>query len=139
MSVVMQLQGDRLLASLSGEIDHHHAERLRELIDSEAARVRPQELVLDFSQVTFMDSSGIGLILGRYRWIQELGGMVRITHISPQMEQILVLSGIHQLVQVECEKEEKKSENGIKTACAAHTACREIYSDSSKEVRYDAK
>lgn len=139
MSVVMQLQGDRLLAALSGEIDHHHAEQLRELIDSEAGRIRPQELILDFSQVTFMDSAGIGLILGRYRWMRDLGGMVRITHISPQMEQILVLSGIHQLVQVECEKEENLSENGIKTACAGHAADRDIFSDSSKEVRYDAK
>lgn len=139
MSVVMQLQGDRLLAALSGEIDHHHAEQLRELIDSEAARIRPQELVLDFSQVTFMDSSGIGLILGRYRWMQDLGGMVRITHISPRMEQILVLSGIHQLVQVECEKEEKTAEPSINPSYGDYPADREIFSDSSKEVRYDAK
>lgn len=133
MNVVMQLQGDRLVAALSGEIDHHQTEQLRELIDSEAARIRPQELVLDFSQVTFMDSAGIGLILGRYRWMQELGGMVRITHISRQMEQILVLSGIHQLVQVECEKEEENREP------ESAPADREIFSDSSKEVRYDAK
>lgn len=136
MGIAFQLQGDKLFVSLSGEIDHHYAAKLREAIDGEATRIRPQELVLDFSNVTFMDSSGIGLILGRYRWMQNLGGMVRITHISPRMEQLLVLSGIHRLVQVETEKEEEENIDG---AFAGNLADREIFSDSAKEARYDAK
>jgi stage II sporulation protein AA (anti-sigma F factor antagonist) len=93
-------------------------------------RTAAMELILDFSGVTFMDSSGIGLILGRYRWMQSTGGSVRITHIAPYLEQLLLLSNIHRLVSVEVEKPEEHivEETG-----------RDIYSDSSKEVRYDAK
>ena len=80
-----------------------------------------------------MDSSGIGLILGRYRWMQDLGGSVRITHISSGLEQLLVLSGIHKLVQVESEqssKEEPQKESAEE---------REIFSDSSKALRFQGK
>lgn len=144
MGVELQLHGDKLTALLSGEIDHHNGAKLREAIDAKVSQVEPSELVLDFSRVTFMDSSGIGLILGRYRWMQNLGGGVRVTHISPRMEQILVLSGIHKLVQVESEREptstdQNLSENSINSRETVHTESRDIFSDSSKEVKYHAK
>lgn len=133
MGVELELQGDRLVAYLSGEIDHHHAAGMREAIDEKAAQVRPQELVLDFHDVTFMDSAGIGLILGRYRWMRQLGGMVRITHVSPQMEQILLLSGIHCLVQIEGQPE------CINEGASGQNMSRNIFSDSAKEVGYYEK
>ena len=143
MGVELRLHGDKLTALLSGEIDHHNGAKLREAIDEKVSQTEPSELVLDFSRVTFMDSSGIGLILGRYRWMRNLGGAVRITHIPPRMEQILVLSGIHKLVQVEAEKEEEPNQNlsdhGITARETVHTESRDIFSDSSKEVKYRAK
>ena len=69
-----------LTAYLSGEIDHHAAKGLREAIDSRAAAQKPEKLLLNFREVTFMDSSGIGLVMGRYRLMQELGGELRISN-----------------------------------------------------------
>ena len=136
----LRLQGDKLTAKLSGDIDHHSGGKLRAAIDDKAAQVRPRELVLDFAGVTFMDSSGIGLILGRYRWMQNLGGTVRVVHISRRMEQILLLSGIHKLVRVEspesAEEGEKLTEKENKTGKTGHTEPREIFSDSAKEVHH---
>lgn len=140
MGVEFQLQGDKLTAMLSGDIDHHSSGKLREAIDGKAAQVRPRELVLDFDRVAFMDSSGIGLILGRYRWMQELGGTVRITHISQRMEQILMLSGINKLVRIESPETGKTAENlsdiKHKSVENGHTDYKEIYSDTAKEVNY---
>ena len=70
-----------LTAYLSGEIDHHAAKGLREAIDSRAAAQKPEKLLLNFREVTFMDSSGIGLVMGRYRLMQELGGELRVTGV----------------------------------------------------------
>lgn len=69
---------DTLIAMLDGEIDHHTAKGVREKIDSEIETNSPKILVLDFSDVTFMDSSGIGLIMGRYKLMKASGGEIRI-------------------------------------------------------------
>ena len=67
--VTLKQDGKTLTALLSGEIDHHWAAILREKIDERAAAAAPAILILDFSAVTFMDSSGIGLILGRHKLV----------------------------------------------------------------------
>ena len=67
MNLRIELKGGAMTASMRGELDHHTAGEMREQIDSTAKKVRPQKLILDFKEVPFMDSSGIGLILGRYR------------------------------------------------------------------------
>lgn len=136
MSVEFRLEGDKLTAVLSGELDHHNGRSLREAIDQKASQVRPNELVLDFTNVGFMDSSGIGLILGRYRWMKELGGSVQITKLSPRMEQLLVLSGIHKLVRIDSWEEAQTAE---KNSEKADDNSRDIFSDSTKEVNYRAK
>ena len=74
--VTLKQDGKTLTALLSGEIDHHWAAILREKIDERAAAAAPAILILDFSAVTFMDSSGIGLILGRHKLISAMGGVV---------------------------------------------------------------
>ena len=65
-----------LTAVLSGEIDHHSAREIREEIDETASRVKPKKLILDFSAVEFMDSSGVGLIMGRCKLMRLWGGTV---------------------------------------------------------------
>ena len=84
-------------ARLYGEIDHHIAPKLRSEIDMKCESVRPAKLVLDFSGVSFMDSSGIGLIMGRYRCISLLGGRMEIVNIPPTLKKIITLSGIGSL------------------------------------------
>lgn len=86
-----------LTARLYGEIDHHIAPRLRAEIDLKCESLRPAVLILDFKAVSFMDSSGIGLIMGRYRCITLLGGRMEVVNIPPTLSKIFTLSGIESL------------------------------------------
>lgn len=86
-----------LTAKLIGEIDHHIAPRIRGDIDARCESLRPARLILDFGGVTFMDSSGIGLIMGRYRAISLLGGRLEVVNIPPALKKIFVISGIETL------------------------------------------
>ena len=93
--VTFSSAGDTLVAYLSGEIDHHSAQYLRDEIDSVLQSRMPQTLVLDFSAVSFMDSSGVGLILGRGRYISSLGGRLTVQNPPPQICKMLDLARIH--------------------------------------------
>lgn len=86
-----------LIVRLRGEIDHHGARTLREQIDDAVSRSRPHRLVLDMGGISFMDSSGIGLILGRYRLMQTLGGTLRLVNLSEPMRRLLQLAGLYKL------------------------------------------
>ena len=90
-----------LVAYLSGEIDHHAAGRLREQIDARILSASPERVVLDFGGVGFMDSSGIGLILGRYRLLQDTGGVLAVQGVSAQIAKMLRLSGIGSIITLE--------------------------------------
>ena len=88
--VTLKQDGKTLTALLSGEIDHH----LREKIDERAAAAAPAILILDFSAVTFMDSSGIGLILGRHKLISAMGGVVVVQKAPKDIKRMLSIAGI---------------------------------------------
>lgn len=92
--VTLHQNGNTLVAKLSGEIDHHGAALLREQIDQRTTAVVPAILVLDFSAVTFMDSSGIGLILGRHKLISALGGVVVVQKAPADIKRMLSIAGI---------------------------------------------
>ena len=77
-----------LIAGISGDLDHHSAAPIREAIDRMAESAMPKVLVLDFGGVGFMDSSGIGLVMGRYKLMDSMGGSVRVEHASPQLKKI---------------------------------------------------
>lgn len=89
--------GDTLLAYLAGEIDHHAAQGLRLRIDEQIADCLPSELVLDFGGVEFMDSSGVGLILGRAKRMQALEGRVAVQKAPPAVAKMLRLARIETL------------------------------------------
>jgi len=95
--VELKEEPKKLTAMLSGELDHHHAKEIREAIDFAVREQLPQILVLDFRQVTFMDSSGIGLIIGRSRLLEETGGSLEIHNPSQQISKVLRLSGADRL------------------------------------------
>ena len=86
-----------LTACIGCEIDHHTAKRLREAIDERLFLVRPETLVLDFSRVKFMDSSGIALILGRAECAGAVGASVQITGLSQSLTKLVRLSGIEKI------------------------------------------
>lgn len=101
MSVEISVNGEVTTAYLSGEIDHHSATAIREKIDVAAERNMPSLLVLDFTGVNFMDSSGIGLVMGRYRNIVRRGAKLHITGTSPQIYKVMKLSGIEKLATID--------------------------------------
>ena len=111
MGVRLILKDGCLTALLSGEIDHHVARELREEIDGTAMRTRPSVLKLDFSGVQFMDSSGIGLIMGRYKLMQTWGGNVTIANLPPKLEKIVSLSGLRALCSVVKEVKDVEGED----------------------------
>lgn len=86
--------GDVLYAYLAGEIDHDAAQNLRIRLDDALVSRSPQTLILDFGGVGFMDSSGVGLILGRMRIAQALGTSLRVQHTPPQLARVLQLAHI---------------------------------------------
>ena len=86
-----------LIAGISGDLDHHSAAPIREAIDRMAESAMPKVLVLDFGGVGFMDSSGIGLIMGRYKLMDSMGGSVRVEHSSSQLKKVIKLSGLYLL------------------------------------------
>ena len=97
----ISLSEESMTAYLSGEIDHHNAKGIREEIDETVQRAGPKELVLDFRDVGFMDSSGIGLVMGRYSLMQELGGRLLVVNMSGHIAKVMRLAGLDRLAILE--------------------------------------
>lgn len=101
MGVRLEFREGTLTAFLSGEIDDHTAKEIREEIDATAEKVRPTRLRLDFSEVPFMDSSGIGLIMGRYKLLRLWNGNLVLANLAPRVEMMVKLSGADRLAVLE--------------------------------------
>ena len=95
------MKGRTLTVWLDGDIDHHSARELRSRIDTKVFIQRPDELILDLSRVCFMDSSGLGLILGRYAKAAELGIRFKVANPTPEIRRILDLAGTERLIKIE--------------------------------------
>lgn len=101
MSARIYYEEERISVFLEGEIDHHSAAIIRAGIDDALFVNRPAELVLDFGNITFMDSSGIGLVMGRYKIMKSLGGRVILTSLSGTNEKLMKLAGLERLENIE--------------------------------------
>ena len=95
-----EFTGTVLKIKLRGEIDHHSAVAVRSAIDDMIRSRRPCELVIDMSAVDFMDSSGLGLIMGRYNTMKEIGGSVTVADPNPATEKIMNLAGLERLIRI---------------------------------------
>lgn len=100
MQVKFSNKGSTLVVQITGELDHHSIEYIREKIDAEMMKSTTRNMVLDFSKVSFMDSSGIGVVMGRYKNIRNLNGNMALIHVSPQIRRILDMSGVLRLISV---------------------------------------
>ena len=107
MEVKSQLRKGTLILKMPKEVDHHVAGQIREETDLPLETYHIHKLVFDFEQTRFMDSSGIGMILGRCRKLHFLEGEVEAVHVSSQVNKIFVVSGLHNMVTIERENEEK--------------------------------
>ena len=108
MSVVIKNKAKVIYAYLKGEIDHHTAPEMRNAIDDALIMNEKFDLlVLDFSGVTFMDSSGVGLVMGRYRLANSKGKKMRVDNLSERDYRIMKMSGIEKLADIN-QKTQKK-------------------------------
>jgi stage II sporulation protein AA (anti-sigma F factor antagonist) len=98
--VTCQKEGEILYVGIDGDTDHHSAKYIRETIDKEIFLTRPRVMVLELSEVDFMDSSGLGLILGRYTRMREVGGLLKLSNPTPQTVKILALAGVDKLIPI---------------------------------------
>lgn len=99
MEINATKRGPRLVVQLLGELDHHSAERTRIMMDTMLHDVSVRELFLDMSGVTFMDSAGLGVILGRYRTLNLRGGKLTVSGVSTSIDRIFKMSGLYALVE----------------------------------------
>ncbi len=90
----------QLIVKLSGELDHHTSESLRKKIDQCYNSRNLSSIIFDLRDLKFMDSSGIGLIMGRYKICKEKSGNVSIVSTSPYINRILKMSGIYKIIRV---------------------------------------
>ena len=95
--VNIEIQDEVFIARLYGELDHHSVQPLREEIDAMALQNRPKQLILDFTGVGFMDSSGIGLVMGRYKLAQELGAKLRLCGLTAPTKRVMQIAGMDKL------------------------------------------
>lgn len=101
MDIRLEVIGTTLVVKVNGEIDHHNAARIKAEIEREMNLCNIVNLILDFDGVTFMDSSGIGMIAGRYKEINARGGKVMLIRVNRQIDKILEISGLKTIL--ECE------------------------------------
>lgn len=90
-----------LEVSLGGEIDHHSAVIVRTQIDERISELRPQRTVIDLSGIEFMDSSGLGLIMGRYALMQKIGGGLSVKNPNERIVKIFELAGLDKIISIE--------------------------------------
>ena len=90
--------GTRVTAAIIGDVDHHAARELRQELDDVISRSRPELLIIDMEKAGFMDSSGIGLILGRMRAVRANGGELLIKNASPGIAEVIRIAGLGQLI-----------------------------------------
>ena len=96
----VQVRNQSLIIHVPKELDHHSALPIRQQADDIMMHQNIREVIMDFSGTDFMDSSGIGVIMGRYKKIFMLGGEVCAVHTSERMKKILTMSGVTKIMQI---------------------------------------
>ena len=107
MNVKIEVMPEVITVRLNGDIDHHTAAPIREKVDSEIMKNQPSLLVLDFGGVDFMDSSGIGFVMGRYRLLKNRDARIDIVGAAPHIEKVLRLAGLEKLANIETAERRK--------------------------------
>ena len=119
MSVSINAKGELLTVMLEGEIDHHTAKTIREQIDEAIEFNMPSLLILDFGRVSFMDSSGIGLVMGRYRILQKNNAKMNLVNLPSNIYKVMKLAGIERLAKIEKELTNESFARSIVSAFAS--------------------
>ncbi|MBX5466562.1 MAG: STAS domain-containing protein [Firmicutes bacterium] len=100
MTIVHLLHGPRLVVALKGDLDLKSAGELRQALDQLIDRFPDRDLIIDLTEVEFVDSSGLGVILGRYKRLSARGRSLQLTGVRPPVRTVLDLAGIAKLVTI---------------------------------------
>lgn len=101
LDIEMEIKQDVLCIRLSGELDHHSADELREKATNTIEEHSIRHIVLNLESLSFMDSSGLGVILGRYKQIKQQHGEMVVCAISPSVQRLFEMSGLFKIIRLE--------------------------------------
>ncbi|PLR84559.1 anti-sigma F factor antagonist [Bacillus canaveralius] len=101
LNIDMEVKRDVLCMRLSGELDHHTADELRTQATKAINEFEIRHIILNLEQLSFMDSSGLGVILGRYKQIKQVDGEMVVCAISPAVQRLFDLSGLFKIIRLE--------------------------------------
>ena len=100
MNSVFLERDKTLLVEITEEIDHHTTEKMRRDLDNDITRYMPRKVIFDFNKVSFMDSAGIGMIIGRYKMVNMLGGTVEMKNVKQSIKKIFEMSGVVRIIPI---------------------------------------
>ncbi len=101
LNIDLEVKNDVLCIRLTGELDHHAAEDLRVLATNAIEKHEIRHILLNLENLSFMDSSGLGVILGRYKQIKQLHGEMVVCAISPAVQRLFDMSGLFKIIRLE--------------------------------------
>ena len=106
MKTFYEKEDKRLIFEIHEDIDECVAQKIRRRLDNEIERYMPKEVIFDFNKVSFMDSAGIGLLIGRYKLVDMLGGKVEVANLTTPVRKIFEMSGVLKIIpEIKTEKE----------------------------------
>ena len=107
----LEREGSTLILHISEELDHHMATQVSRMMDMQIEKGNLKTLIFDFTGMTFMDSSGIGMVMGRYRKMSYLGGQTYVTGIGEGIDRIFSMSGLYRIMPKYEERKERAGRN----------------------------
>ncbi|HHY04020.1 MAG TPA: anti-sigma F factor antagonist [Thermoanaerobacterales bacterium] len=106
MKVNFKIQNNIIIVDLNGELDHHMAQLVKQQLNAFLLKKQAKKILFDFKNVTFMDSSGIGMILGRYKELQKINGKVGVVNVTSNIKRIFEMSGLFNIIEFFTDKSE---------------------------------
>ena len=101
MIVEYEKEDKLLIFRLTEDVDQHTVEKIRRKMDNEIKRYIPRKVIFDFSNISFMDSAGIGMVLGRYKLAKMLDGNLEIKNVNKSMKKIFDMSGVSRIINIQ--------------------------------------
>ena len=90
----------QLVFKITEEIDHHTTEKIRRKMDNEIQRYMPKRIIFNFNSVTFMDSAGIGMLIGRYKIAKMFGATLELINVKPSIKKIFEMCGVLKIIPI---------------------------------------
>ncbi len=100
MNIKYEDEDKLVVFEITEEIDHHTTEKIRRKMDNEIERYMPKKVIFNFDKVTFMDSAGIGMLIGRYKTIKMLGGTAELINVNPSIKKIFEMCGLLKIIPI---------------------------------------